>query len=62
MKRRIDVKNIKRNSGKYQKRYPLSGMLYCNKCGAVLIRRTWINKKIVWQCKNYIKNGKDACK
>ena len=31
-------------------------------CGAPLIRRTWSNKKIVWQCSNYIRNGKQACK
>ena len=40
-------------------------MLYCSKCGATLRRRTWNSKlsckKIVWQCSNYIKNGKDAC-
>ncbi len=50
---------------KYTKRYPLTGMLYCSKCAASLIRRTWNSKhscrKIVWQCSNYIKNGKDAC-
>lgn len=50
---------------KYTNRYPLTGMLYCSKCGSVLRRRTWNSKhscrKIVWQCSNYIKNGKDAC-
>jgi DNA invertase Pin-like site-specific DNA recombinase len=50
---------------KYTNRYPLSGMLYCSKCGSTLRRRTWNSKhsckKIVWQCSNYIKNGKDAC-
>lgn len=50
---------------KYQNRYPLSGMLYCSKCGAVLRRRTWNSKadcrKIVWQCSNYIRNGKSVC-
>jgi hypothetical protein len=50
---------------KYQNRYPLSGMLYCSKCGAILRRRTWNSKadckKIVRQCSNYIRNGKSAC-
>lgn len=50
---------------KYTKRYKLSGMLYCSKCGAALRRRTWNSrhscKKIVWQCSSYIKNGKNAC-
>ena len=50
---------------KYQIRYPLTGMLFCGKCGAPLRRRTWNSnhacKKIVWQCSNYVKNGKHAC-
>ena len=50
---------------KYQTRYPLTGMLFCGKCGAPLRRRTWNSnhacKKIVWQCSNYVKNGKHAC-
>lgn len=57
--------NIKGQEKKYQKRYPLTGMLYCSKCGSTLKRRTWNSKlpcrKIVWQCSNYIKNGKNAC-
>ena len=51
---------------KYQNRYPLTGLLFCAKCGAPLRRRTWNSnhscKKIVWQCSNYIKNGKLACR
>lgn len=51
---------------KYTRRYPLTGKLYCSKCGAVLRRRTWNSKfscrKIVWQCSNYIENGKNACR
>lgn len=50
--------------GKYN-RYPLTGMLYCSKCGYPLKRRTWNSKssykKIVWQCSNYVMNGKNAC-
>lgn len=57
--------NIKGDTAKYRKRYQLTGMLYCSKCGSTLKRRTWNSKhnckKIVWQCSNYIKNGKDAC-
>jgi len=57
--------NITGETDKYTKRYQLTGMLYCSKCGATLRRRTWNSKhscrKIVWQCSNYIKNGKDAC-
>ena len=50
---------------KYQTRYPLTGLLFCGKCGAPLRRRTWNSnhacKKVVWQCSNYVKNGKHAC-
>ncbi|NTW70690.1 MAG: recombinase family protein [Eubacteriaceae bacterium] len=50
---------------KYQNRYPLSGMLFCSKCGAYLRRVTSTNKKtygrIEWTCSNYINNGKKAC-
>jgi len=53
------------DTNKYMNRYPLSGMLYCGKCGAVMMRRTWNSghncKKIVWQCGNYIENGKAEC-
>lgn len=54
------------NTKKYKRRYPLTGMLYCSKCGSSLRRRTWNTKhsckKIVWQCSNYVKNGKNACR
>jgi len=57
--------NIAGDREKYQNRYPLTGMLYCSKCGFTLIRRTWNSKlscrKIVWQCSNYISNGKASC-
>lgn len=66
IKRRAEAKgNVAGDTDKYTKRYPLTGMLYCSKCGFSLRRRTWNSKlnckKIVWQCSNYIKNGKDAC-
>ena len=65
MKKRAEAKGNYKGNNKSQNRYPLSGMLYCSKCGATLRRRTWNSKlsckKIVWQCSNYIKNGKDAC-
>jgi len=66
IKRRAEAKgNVPGNTDKYTKRYPLTGMLFCSKCGATLKRRTWNSKlscrKIVWQCSNYIQNGKDVC-
>ena len=57
--------NGEETKNKYQNRYPLTGMLFCAKCGAPLRRRTWNSnhscKKVVWQCSNYIKIGKHAC-
>lgn len=66
IRRRAKAKgNIIGQTNKYRKRYELSGMLYCSKCGSTLKRRVWNNntsyKKVVWQCSNYISNGKDAC-
>ena len=57
-------KNITKSS-KYNKRYPLSGMLFCSKCGATLKRRIWNSKltckKVVWQCTTYIAEGVAHC-
>jgi len=57
--------NVAEIKEKYQNRYSLTGMLYCSKCGEALRRRVWNSKydckKIVWQCSNYVKNGKQAC-
>jgi DNA invertase Pin-like site-specific DNA recombinase len=57
--------NDEETKKKYQNRYPLTGLLFCTRCGAPLRRRTWNSnhscKKIVWQCSNYIKIGKHAC-
>lgn len=66
IKRRSKAKgNVEGDTDKYINRYPLTGMLYCSKCGYTLKRRIWNSKfkyrKIVWQCSNYIRNGKDAC-
>ncbi len=57
--------NVEETQPQYQNRYPLTGMLFCGKCGAPLRRRTWNSKlqckKIVWQCSTYIKEGKKSC-
>ena len=66
MLQRAEAKgNIADAKEKYQNRYPLTGMLFCSKCGAPLRRRVWnskyASKKIVWQCSTYIRNGKKVC-
>ena len=57
--------NVNAPEGKYQQRYALTGLLICSKCGAPLRRRIWNSKyacrKVVWQCSNYVTNGKNAC-
>lgn len=54
-------KNKKGNGSKHV----LSGMLICSKCGANLNRRVWNSgrpcQKVIWQCGNYVKKGKDIC-
>lgn len=45
-------------------KYPLSGKIYCEKCGAVfyrLIKQAGQDKKIIWKCSNSLKNGKKNC-
>lgn len=49
-------------TGKFQNRYPLSGMLICPFCGKTLRRRQVYKKKIQWLCSTYIEKGKKACK
>ena len=56
--------NVKGDRGKYSSKYPFSGKVICGDCGNTFKRRTWnsnyISKKIVWQCKTYIQQRKDA--
>ncbi|WP_432409673.1 recombinase zinc beta ribbon domain-containing protein [Wukongibacter sp. M2B1] len=64
--RRVKLKNnIKGDRGKYSSKYPFSGKIICGDCGDTFRRRTWnsnnSSKKVVRQCKTYIKDGKDAC-
>jgi len=65
VKRAEEKGNVEGGRDKYTNRYPLTGMLFCSKCGFPLRRRTWNSKlkcrKIVWQCSNYIMNGKASC-
>ncbi|WP_240343728.1 recombinase family protein [Paenibacillus sp. SYP-B3998] len=50
---------------KYSSKYSLSGKIFCECCGANFKRRTWnsnnISKKVVWQCRTYVNEGKEAC-
>ncbi|MGB4199360.1 MAG: zinc ribbon domain-containing protein, partial [Tepidanaerobacteraceae bacterium] len=65
VKRAEEKGNVEGDRDKYTNRYPLTGMLFCSKCGFPLRRRIWNSKlkrrKIVWQCSNYIMNGKASC-
>ena len=60
-----ELKKRIKNKATNGKHHPLSGLLICSKCGFKLNRRVWNSgrdcQKVVWQCSNYIKNGKDAC-
>lgn len=65
MQERAEAKGNFKGSRKQNTHYPLTGMLICSKCGETLIRRVKRGKEIgtiyFWQCRNYIKHGKDAC-
>lgn len=56
LKERDSVKG-KRSSPKY---YPFTGLIICDKCGANYRRKTTPYKH-VWNCGNYLENGKDSC-
>lgn len=53
-----------KNLSKYTRRYPLSGYIYCGKCGKTLKRRYWNygrdSEKIVMHCGGYLE-GKENC-
>ncbi len=53
-----------KNLSKYNKRYPLSGIVYCGKCGRTLKRRYWNYgtdvSKVMMQCGGYLE-GKANC-
>ena len=61
----IKLKENRRNKEHSQARNKYSGLLVCSKCGCNLRKRVWNSgkpcQKVVWQCSNYIKNGKDVC-
>ncbi|WDM22914.1 recombinase family protein [Paenibacillus polymyxa] len=64
--RRAKLKgNVMGNSKRYSSKYVLSSKVYCGCCGAIFKRRTWNSnnpsKKVVWQCKTYVNEGKTAC-
>jgi len=57
--------NLVGDRHKYSSKYPFSGKVFCGSCGNIFRRRQWnstnTSKKVVWQCKTYIMDGKDAC-
>ncbi|TKH45732.1 recombinase family protein [Paenibacillus terrae] len=64
--RRAKLKgNVMGESKRYSCKYALSSKVYCGCCGAIFKRRTWNSnnpsKKVVWQCKTYVNEGKAAC-
>lgn len=64
--RRAKLKsNILGDRKKYSSKYPLSSKVFCGCCGTNFKRRTWnsnsASKKVVWQCRTYVNEGKDAC-
>ncbi|KZE69565.1 serine recombinase [Paenibacillus jamilae] len=64
--RRAKLKgNVMGESKRYSSKYALSSKVYCGCCGAIFKRRTWNSnnpsKKVVWQCKTYVNEGKTAC-
>ncbi len=57
--------NLVGNRHKYSNKYSFRAKVFCGNCGNIYKRRQWnstnSSKKVVWQCKTYILDGKDAC-
>jgi site-specific DNA recombinase len=57
--------NLVGDRNKYSSKYAFSGKVFCGCCKANFKRRTWnsnnLSKKVVWQCKTYVNEGKGAC-
>lgn len=57
--------SITENRGQYTRKYALSSVCECGYCGTKLIRRVvhsgTKHEKIVWHCKEYVKNGVSSC-
>ena len=57
--------NLVGDRHKYSSKYPFSAKVFCGNCGNIFKRRHWnstnTSKKVVWQCKTYVMDGKDAC-
>lgn len=64
-KRRKETKSNMPRKGKYSRKYAFSSITKCGFCGARTSRRRWHKdkpyEKFVWQCTNYLSNGKNAC-
>ncbi|KAF6616196.1 recombinase family protein [Paenibacillus polymyxa] len=65
-KRRAKLKgSVMGESKRYSSKYALSSKVYCGCCEAIFKRRTWNSnnpsKKVVWQCKTYVNEGKAVC-
>ncbi len=57
--------NVTGDRNKYSNKYAFSSKIVCGNCKNTFKRRMWNSNnksnKIVWQCKTYIKEGKDTC-
>jgi len=53
---------VQKQKGKYShSTYPLSGRLYCSKCGSLMHHQGGWNGKEFWWCGKRVKKGRDAC-
>lgn len=62
LKQRSEIRKIKRS--KYSSKYALTNIVYCHECGDAYRRITWSRNgknKIIWRCKNRVKNGTTGC-
>lgn len=65
LEKRSGARETGRRKGNYSRKYPFSSRVFCGFCGSVYVRRnlySGTNYALrVWQCMEYVKNGKKAC-
>lgn len=59
LQKHIEERNIEKDIGKYQKKYPFSGKIICGECGGKFKRQTQ-HSCIAWACTTHLYQ-KEAC-
>ncbi|MDT8900424.1 recombinase family protein [Anaeroselena agilis] len=64
MERRSELMGGNKGRSRYTNKYPFSGKIFCNECGAAFRRKSWGTgkyKKYVWICRTRDEQGPKGC-